>query len=152
MRTKTNRKRNKSYRLPHSSIHRNKRTRRVKITPIRNKSRFILPKIDDETVSSISSNSNNNYNRSSSTRLSSKNPISSSSETSTAILDIPDNNGLARGKTIKHRKGKKSRKGRGKRGQRGGTCYGRGVGANSYDPNFSIYNTRELQLFPYKPT
>ena len=35
--------------------------------------------------------------------------------------------------------------------QRGGTCYGSGVGANNYDPNFSIYNTRELQLFPYKP-
>ena len=35
--------------------------------------------------------------------------------------------------------------------QRGGVCYGSGVGANNYDPNFSIYNTRELQLFPYKP-
>ena len=33
---------------------------------------------------------------------------------------------------------------------RGGSCYGNGVGANSYDPNFSIYNTRELTLFPYK--
>jgi len=38
------------------------------------------------------------------------------------------------------------------RKQHGGTCYGNGVGANSYDPNFTIYNTRELQLFPYKPT
>jgi hypothetical protein len=28
---------------------------------------------------------------------------------------------------------------------------GRNVGANCYDPNFSIYNTRTLQLFPYKP-
>ena len=37
------------------------------------------------------------------------------------------------------------------RKQRGGQCYGRGIGANSYDPNFSIYNTNELQLFPYKP-
>jgi hypothetical protein len=55
------------------------------------------------------------------------------------------NNILARGKkTRKHRKVK--------RVQKGGTCYGRGVGANSYDPSFSIYNTRELQLFPYKPT
>jgi hypothetical protein len=35
--------------------------------------------------------------------------------------------------------------------QKGGTCYGTGVGANSYDPNFSIYNTRQLELFPYKP-
>jgi hypothetical protein len=36
------------------------------------------------------------------------------------------------------------------RKQRGGTCYGNGVGSNNYDPNFSIYNTRELKLFPYK--
>jgi len=55
--------------------------------------------------------------------------------------------GGRRRKTRKGRKyGRKSRK------QRGGTCYGNGVGANNYDPNFSIYNTRELTLFPYKPT
>ena len=46
-------------------------------------------------------------------------------------------------KTMKKRKSRK---------QRGGMCFGNGVGANSYDPNFSIYNTRELTLFPYKPT
>ena len=50
------------------------------------------------------------------------------------------------GRRRKIRKGRKSRK------QRGGTCYGNGVGANNYDPNFSIYNTRELSLFPYRPT
>ena len=58
-------------------------------------------------------------------------------------------------KTMKKRKGKKTmkkRKGKKTRKQRGGTCYGNGVGANNYDPNFSIYNTRELALFPYKPT
>ena len=38
------------------------------------------------------------------------------------------------------------------RKQRGGMCYGNGVGANSYDPNFSIHNTNLLKLFPYKPT
>ena len=38
------------------------------------------------------------------------------------------------------------------RKQRGGVCYGNGVGANNYDPNFSIYNTNELKLFPYRPT
>lgn len=52
----------------------------------------------------------------------------------------------------KSKRVRKSRKNRKTRKQRGGMCYGRGVGANSYDPNFSIYNTRELQLFPYKPT
>jgi len=39
-----------------------------------------------------------------------------------------------------------------RRNQKGGICYGRGVGANNYNPNFSIYNTRELQLFPYRPS
>jgi hypothetical protein len=28
---------------------------------------------------------------------------------------------------------------------------GQPVGSNCYDPNYSIYNTRALQLFPYKP-
>ena len=28
---------------------------------------------------------------------------------------------------------------------------GRNIGANCNDPNFSIYNTRGLTLFPYKP-
>ena len=36
------------------------------------------------------------------------------------------------------------------RKQRGGMCYGNGVGANSYDPNYSIYNTNMLKLFPYR--
>lgn len=49
-------------------------------------------------------------------------------------------------KSKKERKSKKNRK---SKKQRGGTCYGSGVGANNYDPNFSIHNTRELKLFPY---
>ena len=35
---------------------------------------------------------------------------------------------------------------------KGGQCYGRGYGANSYDPNLSIYNTSLTTLFPYKPS
>ena len=59
----------------------------------------------------------------------------------------------AYGKARKTRKIKKGRKyGRKSRRQRGGMCFGNGVGANNYDPNFSIYNTRELTLFPYRPT
>ena len=46
---------------------------------------------------------------------------------------------------------KNSKRTRRRRNITGGTCYGTGVGANNFDPNFSIYNTRELQLFPYKP-
>ena len=56
------------------------------------------------------------------------------------------------GKRRKTRKSRKTRKARKSRKQRGGQCYGRGIGANNYDPNFSIFNTNELQLFPYKPT
>ena len=154
MGTKSNRNQNyKSRRLSHSGIHRNKRTssatrrttkRITKRLSNRKKPHFMHPIIDDESMSSLTSKSSSNYNRGSS-NISRKTPSNSSSETSTIILDIPDNEN-ARGK----RRTRKNRKG--KRGQRGGTCYGNGVGANSYDPNFSIYNTRELELFPYKPT
>ena len=52
----------------------------------------------------------------------------------------------------KSRKSKLRRSGRRMRSvKRGGACYGNGVGANAFDPNYSIYNTRELQLFPYRP-
>jgi Holliday junction resolvasome RuvABC DNA-binding subunit len=44
--------------------------------------------------------------------------------------------------------GKRRRK---TRKMRGGMRYGTGVGANCFDPNFSIYNTPTLSLFPYKP-
>lgn len=47
-------------------------------------------------------------------------------------------------KNIKVKKGKKSRR------QKGGMCFGNGVGANSFDPNYSIYNTNMLKLFPYR--
>ena len=50
----------------------------------------------------------------------------------------------------KKRLNKKGRKTR-RRKQRGGMCFGNGVGANSNDPNYSIYNTNMLKLFPYKP-
>ena len=64
-----------------------------------------------------------------------------------------DSFGGKRKKLRKTRKSRKSRKNvRKSRKQRGGMCFGNGVGANSYDPNFSIYNTRELSLFPYRPT
>ena len=33
-----------------------------------------------------------------------------------------------------------------------GACFGNGVGSNHFDPNYSIYNTRALQLFPYRGT
>ena len=72
-------------------------------------------------------------------------------------LYLEDLQGGRRRKTRKGRKGRKTRKGRkGKKSrktkkQRGGMRYGTGVGANCFDPNYSIYNTPALTLFPYKP-
>ena len=54
------------------------------------------------------------------------------------------------GKRSRRKTSRKGRKTRKSRKQRGGMCYGNGVGANSYDPNYSIYNTNMLKLFPYK--
>jgi hypothetical protein len=51
--------------------------------------------------------------------------------------------------TTKKQKGGKRRKH--SRKQRGGVCFGNGVGANNGDPNFSVYNTNLLKLFPYRP-
>jgi hypothetical protein len=56
----------------------------------------------------------------------------------------------------KRRRNKRSVKKRNKRNKKtvkrgGGGCFGNGVGANAYDPNYSIFNTRELKLFHYRP-
>jgi hypothetical protein len=53
----------------------------------------------------------------------------------------------------KRRRSSKKRRGKGRKTRKyrgGGICFGNGVGANSYDPNNSIYNTNMLKLFPYK--
>jgi hypothetical protein len=33
----------------------------------------------------------------------------------------------------------------------GGGRFGNGIGSNCHDPNYSIFNTNLLKLFPYKP-
>lgn len=101
----------------------------------------------------VNSGQNYNYNSDISTN---------NSQDSLNLSDLDDNNdepddfgGKKRRKSLKNKKNKKhvrkTRKQRSGRKQRGGMCFGNGVGANSYDPNFSIYNTRQLELFPYKP-
>ena len=66
----------------------------------------------------------------------------------TSAEDNESFGGKRRRKLSKKRRGKKTLKNR--RKQKGGVCYGNGVGANNYDPNYSIYNTNMLKLFPYK--
>jgi hypothetical protein len=70
-------------------------------------------------------------------------------DTSIESLHSLDSNAMGKNSKSKSKKSRKSK--RKSRKQKGGICYGTGVGANNYDPNFSIYNTRQLQLFPYKP-
>lgn len=49
------------------------------------------------------------------------------------------------------KKGRKTRRNiRSRLHHKGGMCFGNGVGANTNNPNFSIYNTNMLKLFPYK--
>ena len=50
-------------------------------------------------------------------------------------------------RTRRKQRGGKQRGGK----QRGGTCYGTGVGRTSTENNFSVFNTNQLKLFPYKP-
>ena len=69
-----------------------------------------------------------------------------------SLMDIAELNfGGKRRKTRKGRKGRKTRKGKKSKKQRGGMRYGTGVGSNCFEPNYSIYNTPTLSLFPYKP-
>lgn len=72
-------------------------------------------------------------------------------ESPRSVVDFPQG---GRRQRISSKKALKKR-GRGRktrsRKYKGGACYGNGVGTNAYDPNYSIFNTRELQLFPYKP-
>lgn len=69
-----------------------------------------------------------------------------------ANTDNEDNTfGGKKRKSKKSRKSRKSRKSKKTRKQKGGMCYGTGVGANYNNPNYSIYNTELLELFPYKP-
>jgi hypothetical protein len=72
-----------------------------------------------------------------------KNSNSSTDIEEERFSDVPFNSD----RTSTGRNSRRTRKT--KSSQKGGTCYGSGVGANSYDPNFSIYNTRQLGLFPY---
>jgi len=50
----------------------------------------------------------------------------------------------------KVRKSKSMKSNKQSRKRKGGTRYGSGIGSNCYDPNYSIYNTNLLKLFPYK--
>jgi hypothetical protein len=105
----------------------------------------------EETNLNDSNVFNGNNNSQDSLHLSDLNVSEDNGSTNTTMED--DSFGGRKRKTRKGRKGRKGRKyGRKSRRQRGGMCFGNGVGANNYDPNFSIYNTRELTLFPYRPT
>ena len=67
--------------------------------------------------------------------------------------DNDEQNG-GRKRTSKRRKTKKTKKNKTRKQLRrikGGAMFGNGYGANCNDPNYSIYNTNLLKLFPYSP-
>jgi hypothetical protein len=73
-----------------------------------------------------------------------------------SVTEEPTGGKRRRNKQSVKRRNKRTMKRRNKRNKitvkrGGGGCFGNGVGANAYDPNYSIFNTRELQLFPYRP-
>lgn len=72
-------------------------------------------------------------------------------ESPRSVVDFPQ--GGRRKRRTRSRKMRKMRRmrSRNRKTYKGGACYGNGVGANAFDPNNSIFNTRELQLFPYRP-
>ncbi len=71
---------------------------------------------------------------------------------SDAYTTDEDMSGGRRRRRKTRRKTRRTKKGKSRRRVwKGGRCLGSGVGANTNDPNFSIYNTRALQLFPYRP-
>jgi hypothetical protein len=106
----------------------------------------------EETNLNDSNVFNGNNNSQDSLHLSDLNVSADNGSTNTTMEDdsFGGRKRKAYGKARKTRKGRKQ--GSKSRKQRGGMCFGNGVGANNYDPNFSIYNTRELTLFPYRPT
>ena len=120
--------------------------------------------LDDDSMNTTGESSNNDndnlsFGEGSSLNLSDLNTSNASNRSVNTTGEDSFGGKKKRRKTIKKQKRKtmkkqtkrtmKKRKGR---KQRGGTCYGNGVGANNYDPNFSIHNTNLLKLFPYKPT
>ena len=56
-----------------------------------------------------------------------------------------------RNKKSKRRKTKKNKTKKQMRRIKGGAMFGNGYGANCNDPNYNIYNTNLLKLFPYSP-
>jgi hypothetical protein len=102
-----------------------------------------------ELLNEYSFQDQNSANNSQDTSLDkfNENNINASSEFSTQEASGGKNrrrHSIKKQKVFK--KNRRSRKFR----QRGGKCFGNGVGANSYDPNYSIYNTNMLKLFPYR--
>ena len=73
------------------------------------------------------------------------NALINSTKAKARKLTVADLGGSKRRKQRRTKKGKKHKKTRG-----GNRIGGNNIGANCNDPNFSIYNTNLLKLFPYK--
>ncbi len=108
-----------------------------------------IPHADDDIHDiDISGSLDDSFSSQGTMNINELNRSNSSGYTTSEDRSFDEFGGRRRRRNTKKKHGKKSRK---TRKQRGGMCFGKGVGANSYDPNYSIYNTNMLKLFPYKP-
>jgi hypothetical protein len=57
---------------------------------------------------------------------------------------------ITRRRKMKYRRTKRNNRKKSRRIRGGNRIGGNNIGANCNDPNFSIYNTNLLKLFPYK--
>ena len=63
------------------------------------------------------------------------------------------NNSLAGGKRRRSKKRNSNlKRNKSHKRTKGGALFGNGYGANSCDPNYSVYNTNLTKLFPYRPS
>jgi len=71
--------------------------------------------------------------------------------TDTEDNDDDDEQDGGKRKKSKKRRTKKNKTKKQKHRIKGGAMFGNGYGANCNDPNYNIYNTNLLKLFPYSP-
>jgi len=108
-----------------------------------------IPHADDDEHN-LDVSMDNSFESQDSLHLSDLNTSNMSGYTTSPDESFNEFGGRRRRKKSKKRLNKKGKKTR-RRKQRGGMCFGNGVGANTNDPNYSIYNTNMLKIFPYKP-
>ncbi len=107
-----------------------------------------LDELNGENMSGYTTESDNSFISQGPMNLDELNTSNMSGYTTEADESFGGKKSNKKRKQKTKKRGRKTRKMHKYKG--GGTCFGNGVGSNHYDPNYSIYNTNMLKLFPYK--